>query len=102
MLYLYRRVAFGEQVHADAAAMADLSLREVLLLAPIAVVVMWMGIYPESFIAPIRADIGHLEARMAQARPMGDARLSWAAFVTKADGLAALGAPRTTGEGSAR
>ena len=91
MLYLYRRVAFGEQVHADAAAMADLSLREVLLLAPIAVVVMWMGVYPESFIAPIRADIGHLEARLAQAKPVGDARLV----------LPAGAAQRTTSAGSA-
>ena len=82
MLYLYRRVVFGAQVNADAAAMADLSLRELWLLAPIAAVVLWMGVYPESFISPIRADIAALDARLAQARPMGDARLT---------------APRTTG-----
>ena len=40
------------------AAMPDLSLRELLLLVPIAAVVLWMGIYPESFVAPIRKDIG--------------------------------------------
>ena len=73
MLYLYRRVAFGEQKNADAAAMPDLSLREYLLLAPIAAVVLWMGVYPESFLAPMRQDIAVLNERLARAAPAGDA-----------------------------
>lgn len=76
MLYLYRRVAFGEQKNADAAAMADLNKREWLLLAPIAAVVLWMGVYPESFLAPMRADIAALDARVARAKPEGDAHLT--------------------------
>jgi len=76
MLYLYRRVCFGAQVNADAAAMPDLSRREYLLLAPIAAVVLWMGIYPESFLAPIRADIEWLDDRLAAAEPDSDARLT--------------------------
>ena len=76
MLYLYRRVAFGEQKNADAAAMADLNGREWLLLTPIAAVVLWMGVYPESFMAPMRADIAALDARLARARPEGDAHLT--------------------------
>jgi NADH-quinone oxidoreductase subunit M len=76
MLYLYRRIAFGVQKNADAAAMPDLSAKEWFLLAPIAAVVMWMGIYPESFIAPFRADIATLNARLAQASPTGDAALT--------------------------
>ncbi|MEP2381593.1 NADH-quinone oxidoreductase subunit M, partial [Parasphingorhabdus sp.] len=52
MLYLYRRVAFGELVHEDVKAMPDLSKREMALLAPIAAAVLWMGVYPESFLAP--------------------------------------------------
>ena len=76
MLYLYRRVVFGEQKNADAAAMPDLSAREVLMLAPIAAVVLWMGVYPESFLAPMRQDIASLDARLSQARPAGDAQLT--------------------------
>jgi NADH-quinone oxidoreductase subunit M len=75
MLYLYCRVAFGVQRNADAAAMPDLSLRELVMLTPIAAVVFWMGVYPESFMAPMRADIAALDARLAQARPAGDAHL---------------------------
>ncbi len=76
MLWLYRRVAFGPQKNADAAAMADLSKREWLLMAPIAAVVLWMGVYPESFLAPMRKDIAALDARLAQARPEGDAQVT--------------------------
>ncbi len=75
MLYLYRRVAFGEQKNADAAAMPDLNTREMWLLAPIAAAVMWMGVYPESFLAPMRADIAALDARVARAAPEGDAHI---------------------------
>jgi NADH-quinone oxidoreductase subunit M len=76
MLYLYRRVAFGEQKNADAAAMPDLDGREWWLMAPIAAVVLWMGVYPESFLAPMRQDIAALDARIARAKPEGDARLT--------------------------
>ena len=76
MLYLYRRIAFGEQKNADAAAMPDLNLREWVMLAPIAAAVLWMGIYPESFLAPIRSDVRFIEARLAETRPPGDAMLT--------------------------
>jgi len=76
MLYLYRRVAFGEQKSADAAALKDLNWKELAMVAPLAAVVLWMGVYPESFMAPMRADIAALDARLARARPEGDARLT--------------------------
>ncbi len=73
MLYLYRRVAFGEQLNEDAARMPDLNAREWAILAPIAAAVLWMGVYPESFLAPMRQDIAALEARVARAAPDFDA-----------------------------
>ena len=75
MLYLYRRVIFGVQKNPDAAAMPDLDTREWLMMVPLGLAVLWMGIYPESFLAPMRADIGALDARLAQARPAGDAKI---------------------------
>jgi NADH-quinone oxidoreductase subunit M len=76
MLYLYWRICFGKLVHADAAAMPDLSIREWWLLGPIAAAVFWMGIYPESFLKPMRADIGRLIERIEHAAPPGDAQLT--------------------------
>ena len=76
MLYLYRRVAFGEQRNADAARMPDLNLREWAMLGPIAAATLWMGIYPESFLAPMRSDIAMLEARLAPVSPHYDSELA--------------------------
>ena len=76
MLYLYRRVAFGVQKNEDAAAMPDMTPREWAMMAPIAAVVLWMGVYPESFLAPMRADIAALDAQIAAAAPAGDAELA--------------------------
>ena len=76
MLYLYWRVVYGTQRHADAAAMPDLDARELWLLAPIAAAVLWMGVYPESFLSPMRADVGRLVERLAPTAPPGDSRLT--------------------------
>ena len=73
MLYLYRRVAYGEQKNPDAAAMLDLDKREWAMMVPLAAVVLWMGVYPESFLAPMRKDIATLDARLVHAKPHGDA-----------------------------
>jgi NADH-quinone oxidoreductase subunit M len=75
MLYLYRRVIFGDQKSADAAAMLDLDAREWAMMVPLAAVVLWMGVYPESFLAPMRKDIATLEHRLAPTKPQGDAQL---------------------------
>ena len=56
--------------------MSDLSPREIVLLVPIAAAVMWMGVYPESFLAPMRANVASLVARTEQAKPVGDAKLT--------------------------
>ena len=85
MLWLYWRICFGTQRHADAAAMPDLSMREWWLLAPIAAAVFWMGIYPESFLRPIRADVGRMVARLDRVTPHYDAALK-------------LGAPKPVAE----
>ena len=37
---------------------------------------MWMGIYPESFLRPMRADVGVLLARLERATPAGDAHVT--------------------------
>ena len=76
MLYLYWRICYGNQRNADAAAMKDLSVRELWLLAPIAACVLWMGVYPESFLRPMRADVGRLLERVERAKPQGDAHLT--------------------------
>jgi len=49
MLSLVRRVVFG-QLDPESAKMPDLSLRETLILVAILVFVVWMGVYPKTFL----------------------------------------------------
>ena len=76
MLWLYWRIAFGAARTEEAASMKDLSAREWWLLAPIALAVVWMGVYPESFLRPIRNDVGRVLTRLDTVAPAGDSHLT--------------------------
>jgi NADH-quinone oxidoreductase subunit M len=60
MLYLYRRIIFGVITRADVRAMLDLSWREVAIFAPMIGLVLWMGIYPSSFLKPMQPSLAKL------------------------------------------
>ena len=50
MLWLYRRIIFGKLDKADLMNILDLSPREIALFVPLGLLIMWMGVYPTSFI----------------------------------------------------
>ncbi len=60
MLYLYRRVIFGKLTREDLKSILDLSPREVAVFVPLILVVLWMGVYPSSFLAPMHASVAKL------------------------------------------
>lgn len=60
MLYLYRRVVFGELTKEHLMKIADLDRREILIFAPLVIIVLWMGIYPASFLDVIDASVVNL------------------------------------------
>jgi NADH-quinone oxidoreductase subunit M len=68
MLYLYRRVIFGTITRDDLHNILDLSPREKAVFAPLIVLVLWMGIYPMSFLGPIRASVDHLVQQVSAAQ----------------------------------
>jgi NADH-quinone oxidoreductase subunit M len=57
MLWLYRRVVFGKITRDDVKGMLDLTPREIAIFAPLVVVVLWMGIYPASFLNVISVSV---------------------------------------------
>jgi NADH-quinone oxidoreductase subunit M len=64
MLYLYRRVVFGTITREDVRAMLDLDWREVAVFAPMIAIVLWMGIYPSSFLRPMQPSLANLIERV--------------------------------------
>ncbi len=71
MLYLYRRVIFGKMTKEDLRTILDISWREKAIFAPLIAVVLWMGIYPMSFIDVMAASVANVidnyEAALAAA-----------------------------------
>ena len=64
MLYLYRRVVFGTITRDDVRAMLDLNWREVAIFAPMIAIVLWMGVYPNSFLRPMQPSVANLVERV--------------------------------------
>jgi NADH-quinone oxidoreductase subunit M len=60
MLYLYRRVVYGDLTKADLKAMLDLDRREIAIFAPMIVVVMWMGVYPAPILDAMSISVDNL------------------------------------------
>jgi NADH-quinone oxidoreductase subunit M len=60
MLLLYRRVVFGLLDKKDVKAMTDLNVREMVIFAPLVVLVLWMGFYPKPFMQPVSTAVDQL------------------------------------------
>ncbi|WP_144186679.1 NADH-quinone oxidoreductase subunit M [Elioraea rosea] len=63
MLYLYRRVIFGALTKENLKGLGDLSPREIAVFAPLAVLTLWMGIYPTTFTAFFDQSVSRLIAQ---------------------------------------
>jgi len=53
MLWMFRRVFFGPLTHAENQQLKDLNGRELLILAPILLLIVYMGVYPQPFLSRI-------------------------------------------------
>src|SRR4051812_6385131 len=84
MLFLYRRVVFGTITRDEVRAMIDLTPREKFVFAPLLVLVLWMGIYPEPFLAPIRPTVDALVARVASVQKQARANAADPTMLAKA------------------
>jgi NADH-quinone oxidoreductase subunit M len=60
MLWLYQRVIFNPIVHEENENLSDLNLREIATLAPLLVLVFWIGFYPDTFLNILNASVEHL------------------------------------------
>ncbi|HIJ37520.1 MAG TPA: NADH-quinone oxidoreductase subunit M [Rhodospirillaceae bacterium] len=60
MLYLYRRVIFGKLTREELKSILDLSPREIAVFVPLIAMVLWMGIYPSTFLAPMHSSVAKL------------------------------------------
>jgi NADH-quinone oxidoreductase subunit M len=67
-LWLYKRVVFGAVGNARVETMADLNLREFIVLGLLAVAVLALGVYPDPFAAVLHTPVHDLLALVSQSK----------------------------------
>ncbi|WEX90197.1 NADH-quinone oxidoreductase subunit M [Sinorhizobium garamanticum] len=60
LLGMYRRVALGPASVGARSKIRDVNAREMVAILPLAVFVLWVGLYPKPFLAIIDASVTHL------------------------------------------
>ncbi len=50
LLWMYKKVVFGEVTNPEMNSLTDLNFREKLVLIPIFIFIVWIGIYPSTFL----------------------------------------------------
>jgi len=68
LLWSYQRVFFGTVTHDSNRGLADMSLREWAVLVPIVVFVIWIGLYPSTFLDKSAASAKRLIEQVESAR----------------------------------
>jgi NADH-quinone oxidoreductase subunit M len=67
ILWMYQRVMFGPITNEKNRGLPDLSKREFWTLAPVIVLIIWIGVYPNTFLRKLDASVAEILGR-AQAR----------------------------------
>jgi NADH-quinone oxidoreductase subunit M len=67
-LWMIKRVYFGEAANEHVKALNDINGREVLMLALLAIAVLWMGVYPKPFTDVMHASVTQLLQHVAHSK----------------------------------
>jgi len=67
-LWMYKRVYFGEVTNDKVRTLTDINAREFLLMAVLAVAVLWMGLYPKPFTDVMHSSVDALLKHVATSK----------------------------------
>ena len=73
MLLLYRRVVFGKLEKDDLRALLDMTPREIIIFAPLVILVIWMGVWPMPFLDIMASSVDALLVPFVEADAAGAA-----------------------------
>ena len=77
MLWMYQRVFFGRITHAANESLADLDLREIAVVIPLAALMLWIGVYSNPVLVRIAPAMKRVAERVERARsPEGGFRVA--------------------------
>lgn len=70
LLHMFQKVFLGPVAHEENFKLKDLTAREILTLAPILVLILWIGLYPRPFFALISPAVEKLISFVTAATPL--------------------------------
>ncbi len=68
MLWMYQRVFYGKLTNSANQSLLDLSKREIAVLVPIVLFIVWIGVYPSTFLKPSAASTKQLVKVLEQTK----------------------------------
>jgi NADH-quinone oxidoreductase subunit M len=68
MLWMFQRVVFGKVTNDKNKDLKDLSWREIAIFAPLILFIVWIGVYPSTFLDKTKASTENFLALMAKAK----------------------------------
>jgi NADH-quinone oxidoreductase subunit M len=74
LLWMVQRVFFGEVTNRKNEAVADLNWREVAVLAPLILFIVWIGVFPRPFLSKMETSVGHF-IQLVHTQPSARAEL---------------------------
>jgi len=74
MLWMFKRALFGPLDKEENRSLADLTPREIATLVPLVVLIVWIGVYPQTFLRKMDRSVDEFLARTAQTRVVQDHR----------------------------
>jgi NADH-quinone oxidoreductase subunit M len=60
LLWMYERVVFGEVKNHNLNGLKDMTLTEIMIIIPIFIFIVWIGIYPSTFLDLTSASVEHI------------------------------------------
>jgi NADH-quinone oxidoreductase subunit M len=76
LLWMYQRVMFGEVTHQANMQLTDLTLREVVVLVPVVLAIVWLGLYPQPFLKRMEATTKAVVERVVTVAQLRESRTS--------------------------
>jgi NADH-quinone oxidoreductase subunit M len=68
MLWMFQRVMFGVVTNEKNRNLKDLSTREIVVLVPVMIFIIWIGVYPNTFLEKTKASSANFVAMMEKAK----------------------------------
>ena len=71
MLWMAQRVFFGKVTHEENKSLTDLNIREMIVILPVLLFIVWIGVYPSTFLKPSAAAVKQTVVQMQSAKTNG-------------------------------